>query len=100
MFNVAFPESLSPEVARKLETAFSKQPGLGRKSKRQAQMAENEDQEEEVKMEEFDGQGQWRGGQEEEEEDEEEDEHGGRHGGFGGRGMPRGAAPGPQCAQQ
>ncbi len=101
---MSFPDSLSPEVARKLSAAFAKQPELARKGKSRDEEKE-EVEVEEVKMEDFDGQGEWKGGQEEQEdlEGEEEEED---HGPFGGRRrVPRGApggggVPGPQCAQQ
>merc|ERR1719351_580231 len=84
VFNVQFPDQISPDAAKKIASALPKVP-----------KPDSPKNSEEVKMQEFDGQGKW-GGEDEangdDEEDDEEDQ--GCHG-------PQFAAGGPQqCAQQ
>ena len=85
VFNVVFPESLSADTAKKLAKLLPKPDPA-----RPVAPADADP----VRLEDFDGQGQWKGGIEEQEngEDEEDVEMNGGHdeNGHGG----------PQCAQQ
>jgi len=81
VFNVQFPDQISPDAAKKIASALPKVP-----------KPDSPKNSEEVKMQEFDGQGKWGGEDEANGDDEEDDE--GCHG-------PQFAAGGPQqCAQQ
>jgi len=89
VFNVIFPEAISPEAARKVSAALAKEASMRGPAGSVPADAEA------VEMTEFDGQGQWKGGAEEqqsqpEEEENEDEDHGHAH--FNG-------GP-PQCAQQ
>lgn len=87
VFNVDFPESLTEQNAKKIQSALPK-----------VQRPTVPNTSEEVKLVDFDGQGQWKGGMEEENGNSEEDYedrfngHGGHHEFHGG--------PQAQCAQQ
>ena len=87
IFSVEFPESLSEGNAKKIREALPKvpQPTIPNQS-------------EEVKLVEFDGEGQWKGGVEEE-ENGNEDQQGGHGQGFYSQQEFQGG-PQAQCAQQ
>ena len=87
IFSVDFPESLSEGNAKKIREALPKvpQPTIPNPS-------------EEVKLVEFDGEGQWKGGVEEE-ENGNEDQQGGHGQGFYSQQEFQGG-PQAQCAQQ
>ena len=87
IFSVDFPESLSEGNAKKIREALPKvpQPTIPNQS-------------EEVKLVEFDGEGQWKGGMEEE-ENGNEDQQGGHGQGFYSQQEFQGG-PQAQCAQQ
>jgi len=97
VFNVTFPETLSLDVARRLSAAFDRQKNLTSSSNGSSSNgggSSSDEDAEQIKMEEFDGEGQWKGGVDEQphvEEEEEEEQEGIHHGGIPG---------GPQCAQQ
>lgn len=88
VFSVEFPESLSEANAKKIQAALPKvqRPTIPNPS-------------EEVKLKEFDGEGQWKGGIEEENGNDYEDQHGGGHQGFYSQQEFQGG-PQAQCAQQ
>lgn len=94
VFNVSFPESLPAEAARKILQAL---PASAKPPKTINGSKDDEVEEEAVKLKEFDGQGQWKGGigdASNKEEDEEEDGNANYH-----RGPPGGASP-ADCVQQ
>lgn len=84
VFNVDFPDSLTEQNAKKIQAALPK-----------VQKPTIPNQSEDVKLLDFDGQGQWKGGIEDEENgnDYEEEAGGGGGGDFHG-------GPQAQCAQQ
>jgi len=88
IFAVDFPDSLSEANAKKIQAALPKvqRPTLPNPS-------------EEVKMVEFDGQGHWKGGAEEEENGNDQDDQHGNHQSFYGQQEFQGG-PQAQCAQQ
>ena len=63
VFSVDFPETITADAAKKIATALPKVPKVTVSSDA-----------EEVQMGEFDGQGKWKGGEEENGDDEDEDE--------------------------
>ncbi len=89
VFSVQFPESLTADAAKKVRQALSKTP-TGLPERRPASDAAQDA--EDVEMKEFDGKGEWKGGETERPEsayDDDGDDEG-----------MRGAGGGPQCAQQ
>merc|ERR1719356_1872590 len=63
VFNVQFPDQISPDAAKKIASALPKVP-----------KPDSPKNSEEVKMQEFDGQGKWGGEDEANGDDEEDDE--------------------------
>ena len=86
VFNVDFPDSLTAANADKIRSALPKVP--------KPQIPTGS---EDVKLKDFDGQGEWRGGIEENGNEPEDDD--GNHYGGGGHGDFHGG-PQAQCAQQ
>ena len=86
IFDVEFPESLSEANAKKIQAALPK-----------VQRPTLPNQSEDVKMVDFDGAGQWKGGMEEENGNDQDDHEG--HQSFYGQQEFQGG-PQAQCAQQ
>lgn len=82
VFNVAFPESLTADQAKRIGQALAKVPSPTR--------AQIPDDAEAVSLKDFDGKGEWKGGEQEEPMEADNE----------GPGPRMGQGGGPQCAQQ